>query len=139
MVTIEHAFGDFAQPVKVETMILTMENQADGVCYLSLAGKISQTAVASQADELSRLLGISNLNQQILISLQQTDYIDSSGIGWLLATDRTIRDCGGRLVLHSVPLDIQHVFGLMKLNKVLNITKDKAQATSFATGQNHGG
>ncbi|MCA9159253.1 MAG: STAS domain-containing protein [Planctomycetales bacterium] len=120
-------------------MILTMENQADGVCYLSLAGKISQTAVASQADELSRLLGISNLNQQILISLQQTDYIDSSGIGWLLATDKTIRDCGGRLVLHSVPLDIQHVFGLMKLNKVLNITKDKAQATSFATGQNHGG
>lgn len=120
-------------------MILTVENQAEGLCFLTLAGKISQTAVASQADELSRLLGVSNLNQQILVSLQQTDYIDSSGIGWLLATDKMIRDCGGRLVLHSVPLDIQHVFGLMKLNKVLNITKDKAHATSFATGQNHGG
>jgi anti-anti-sigma factor len=120
-------------------MILTLDKQADGVCYLTLAGKISQTAVDGQADELSRLLGMAHLNQQILVSLQQTDYIDSSGIGWLLAADKKIRDCGGRLILHSVPLDIQHVFGLMKLNVVLKIAKDQAHATSIAVGENHAG
>jgi stage II sporulation protein AA (anti-sigma F factor antagonist) len=118
---------------RVQIVDLKMENQAGGVCHLSLAGKISQTAVDSQSDQLSRLIGNANMNQKILVSLQQTDYIDSSGIGWLLATDKKIRDAGGRLILHSVPLDIQHVFGLMKLNAVLKIAKDKEHATSIAT------
>lgn len=114
-------------------MDLKLENQVGGVCHLTLAGKISQTAVDSQADHLGRLLGSANMNQKILVSLEHTDYIDSSGIGWLLAADKKIRDAGGRLVLHSVPLDIQHVLGLMKLNTVLKIAKDKDQATSIAT------
>lgn len=114
-------------------MDLKLENQSGGMCHLSLAGKISQTAVDSQSDELARLLGNSHLNQKILVSLEQTDYIDSSGIGWLLATDKKIRDAGGRLVLHSVPLDIQHVFGLMKLNAVLKIAKDKEHANSIVS------
>jgi stage II sporulation protein AA (anti-sigma F factor antagonist) len=118
-------------------MQLKLDSQQDGICHLSLAGKISQTAVDGHSDEMSRLLGNANLNQQVLVSLQQTDYIDSSGIGWLLATDRKIRDFGGRLILHSVPLDIQHVFGLMKLHAVLKIAKDKEHATSIATEEKH--
>ncbi len=120
-------------------MQLKLDSQLEGICHLSLAGKISQTAVDGHADELGRLLGSANMNQKILVSLQHTDYIDSSGIGWLLATDRKIRDCGGRLILHSVPLDIQHVFGLMKLQVVLKIAKDKQHATSIATEENHAG
>lgn len=120
-------------------MILTLENQANGNCYVSLAGKISQTAVAGQTQELSQQLGVDNLNQKILVSLQHTDYIDSSGIGWLLATDKQIRDSGGQLILYSLPLDIQHVFGLMKLNTVLKIAKDKEHATAIALGDNHAG
>jgi stage II sporulation protein AA (anti-sigma F factor antagonist) len=113
-------------------MHLTLESQASGICSLQLSGKISQTAVESQSDELCKILGESNFNQKILVSLQKTDYIDSSGIGWLLATDKKVRNSGGRLILHSVPLDIQHVFGLLKLDMVLNIAKDKQHANSIA-------
>lgn len=120
-------------------MILTLDNQADGKCYLSLAGRISQTAVDGQDAQLSKQLGVEDLNQKILVCLQQTDYIDSSGIGWLLAADKQIRDCGGQLILYSLPLDIQHVFGLMKLNSVLKIAKDKVHATAIAQGENHAG
>lgn len=120
-------------------MILTLDNQADGKCYLSLAGRISQTAVDGQAAQLSQQLGVENLSQKILVCLQQTDYIDSSGIGWLLAADKQIRDCGGQLILYSLPLDIQHVFGLMKLNSVLKIAKDRVHATAIAQGDNHAG
>lgn len=118
-------------------MKLTLDNQEDGSCYLTLAGRISQTAVDGQNPQLSHQLGLAHLNQKILVSLQQTDYIDSSGIGWLLATDKQIRDSGGQLILHSLPLDIQHVFGLMKLNTVLKIAKDREHATSIALGNNH--
>lgn len=120
-------------------MILTLEDQADGKCYLSLAGRISQTAVGGQDAQLTQQLGVENLNQKIMVCLQQTDYIDSSGIGWLLAADKQIRDSGGQLILYSLPLDIQHVFGLMKLNSVLKIAKDKVHATAIALGDNHAG
>ncbi len=110
-------------------MNLKIDNQSDGVCNMTLSGRISQTTVGSKLDQFSQLLGEANYGQRILLSLRETDYIDSSGIGWLLATDKKIRAAGGRLVLHSLPLDVQHVFGLMKLHKVLSIAKDQQAAS----------
>ena len=118
-------------------MNLQIENQDNGVCHLSLSGRISQSTLGSQLDQLSQMLGEANYNQRILVSLKDTDYIDSSGIGWLLATDKKIRSAGGTLVLHSLPIDVQHVFGLMKLHKVLNVAKDKQAASTTAVGGTH--
>ncbi len=119
-------------------MNLTIDTQDDGCCFMSLSGRISQTTVGNHLDQFSQLLGEANYNQNILLSLSETDYIDSSGIGWLLATDKKIRECGGRLVLHSVPMDVQHVFGLMKLHKVFDIAKNREEACSSVSGENHG-
>lgn len=119
-------------------MNLTIENQQDGRCEMALSGRISQTTLGGQHDQFSQLLGEANYAQAILLSLRDTDYIDSSGIGWLLATDKKIRSAGGKLVLHSVPIDVQHVFGLMKLHKVLCIAKDQEDALSTANGANDG-
>jgi len=79
------------------------------------------------------------MDQKILMSLQATNFIDSSGIGWLLATDKKVRACGGQLVLHSLPIDVQHVFGLMKLHTVLRVAKNKQDADQIALGDSHDG
>lgn len=114
-------------------MHLTLENQANGIYQLTLSGKISQNSTNSYSEQLDCLIGVANLNQKILVSLQKTEYIDSSGIGWLLALDKKIRAAGGQLILHSVPNDVQQVFGIMKLGKVLKIARDKQHAHSLAT------
>ncbi|MCA9129186.1 MAG: STAS domain-containing protein [Planctomycetales bacterium] len=111
-------------------MNLKIDKHQDGICEMSLSGRISQTTVGNSVDQFSQLLGEANYQQKILVSLKETDYIDSSGIGWLLATDKKIRNAGGQLVLHSVPIDVQHVFGLMKLHKVLSIVKDFDEAAA---------
>lgn len=116
-------------------MSLKIESQGDGVCHLSLAGRISQVSNSAISEELSQLVGASNLNQKILLSLQKTEFIDSSGIGWLLETDKKIRAAGGAFVLHSLPLEVQHVFGLMRLNKVLTVAKDRHQADALVAGE----
>lgn len=115
-------------------MNLRIDSQSNGMCHMSLTGRISQTTLTNQADPLQQLLGEANFGQQILLSLRQTDHIDSSGIGWLLATDKKLRQAGGGLVLHSVPNDVQHVLTLMRLDKVLHIAKDKTQAETLASG-----
>lgn len=116
-------------------MNFKIESQGNGICHMSLSGRISEVANSSMTDELTQLLGESNFNQKILLSLKDTDHIDSSGIGWLLATDKKIRACGGELVLHSLPLEVQHVFGLMRLNKVLKVAKDRQHANTVAAGE----
>ena len=105
---------------------------------MSLSGRISQVTAGQDVDQFSQLLGEANYNQNVLLSLQQTDYIDSSGIGWLLSMDKKIKAAGGKLVLHSLPIDVQHVFGLMKLNKILKIARDKQQASSVVSGGSDG-
>ncbi len=117
------------------TMNLKIDSKADGICFMSLAGRISQISNSSMSEELAKLLGESNFNQKILVSLRDTDFIDSSGIGWLLSTDKRIRAAGGELVLHSLPLEVQHIFGLMRLNKVLTVAKDKQHAQTVAIGE----
>jgi anti-anti-sigma factor len=118
-------------------MNFKIESQGDGICHLSLSGRISEVSNSSMSEELSQLLGESNFNQKILLSLQNAEHIDSSGIGWLLATDKKIRAAGGELVLHSLPLEVQHVFGLMRLNKVLTVAKDRKDAVTVAAGEAH--
>ena len=120
-------------------MNLKIDSQHEGICHMSLCGRISEVANSSMSEELTQLLGEANFNQKILLSLQQTDYIDSSGIGWLLATDKKVRAAGGELVLHSLPLEVQHVFGLMRLNKVLKVAKDKRHADTVVSGETHEG
>jgi anti-anti-sigma factor len=109
-------------------MNLKIDSSADDVCHMSLSGRVTQTEMFNHQDQLTQLLGQAHFNRTILLSFQEANFIDSSGIGWLLSTDKKIRDAGGKLVLHSLPEEIQGVVMMMRLNRVLNIAKDKQSA-----------
>ncbi|GIW97400.1 MAG: hypothetical protein KatS3mg111_0733 [Pirellulaceae bacterium] len=117
-------------------MLLRLDKQDDNLFFISVHGRISQTAVEDCAARLPQLIGESNLCKTILLNLRGAEQIDSSGISWILNLDKQIRQAGGKLILHSVPLDIQHVFNLMKLNRVLTLVKNEAEALSLISEEN---
>ena len=121
-----------------------MENRDDEAIYLVLEGKVSQPQLdSSERDQLDLVLGQGNFGQQILVSFEKTNMIDSSGIGWLLSMNKRIKNAGGTLVLHSIPQDIQNVMGLMNMQKVLHLATDlrdakaRGRAISTEDGANH--
>lgn len=118
-------------------MNLRIQSNADNAIYMALNGRISQLSSAVQDNEFQKLLEEADFSRSVILSLAETDFIDSSGISWLLATDKRFKQSGGKLVLHSLPLDVQHVFGLMRLNKVLNVTTDEEQATALIVEESH--
>jgi anti-anti-sigma factor len=120
-------------------MNINVENQSDGICQIAIQGKIRATGDATQTDELLHALGEGTFAQKILLSLQQTEYIDSSGIGWLLAADKRIRQSGGRLIVHSIPKDVKHVLTLMNLDRVLTLANDRKHAHLLIAGEAVGG
>lgn len=61
---------------------------------------------------------------EILVTLSEVDFIDSSGIGALVNLARQARDAGGDLALVEVPENILKTISLLRLDKVFRIFPD---------------
>jgi len=65
---------------------------------------------------------------QVVINLEKTRYIASSGIGCLIGGFTTAIKNGGRLVLATTPLQVLEVLNLIGLGNVLRYAKDERAA-----------
>ena len=74
------------------------------------------------------LLGPDWASRRISLDFDAVPYLDSSAIGWLLHSQKKLRDAGGRLVLHSVQPHIRNILSMLKIEKVVPITADASSA-----------
>lgn len=96
------------------------------VVIVDLAGEIDVNAVSRIRDTLGDLTKAAAA--QILVNLARATYIDSSGLGILMAARKEALQGGGRFVLCGMSKDVRMVFELTRLDKFLEIYDDEAQA-----------
>jgi anti-anti-sigma factor len=113
-------------------MKLTIRSQDDSVVRLSCEGAIRQIPLAPGHDPLEELLGADAFRRRVLVDLEKADFIDSSGIGWMIVCQKHFVQAGGKLVFHSAPPLVQQVFDLLQLQRVLNVAADEAAARALA-------
>src|SRR5512136_579239 len=65
---------------------------------------------------------------QILLNLEKTGFVDSWGVGELLATYISIRNRGGSLKLCAIPDKLDMLFKITQISKVLTILPTEAAA-----------
>lgn len=63
----------------------------------------------------------------VLIDMQDVTFMDSAGLGNLLATFRTIRAAKARLFLCSIGEQIKMLFDLTKMERVFDILDNREQ------------
>jgi anti-anti-sigma factor len=114
-------------------MNFSLVSEGDGATCITCSGHITQYEFKPNVDPLTELLGDRSYSRRVLLDLEQTEYIDSSGIGWLLASHKRFLQDGGELILHSLPPMVYQVVKLLRLEKVLNIERDLAFAKVSAT------
>lgn len=102
-------------------MEIKLDQMEGDLLQISLLGAITSVELQSRHDPFNDAIGQTGYDRRFLVSLADTDFIDSSGIGWLLATHKQIESAGGSLVLHSTPPDVKNVFQMMRLDRVLRI------------------
>jgi anti-anti-sigma factor len=68
----------------------------------------------------------------VLLDLKDVDFIDSSGLGLVVALLKNSRENGGNLILCNLADQAQSLFELTKLNKVLSIFATENEAVSRA-------
>lgn len=109
--------------------------EKEGLVKLASSGSITAAKFdPSGKNPLERILGQNWATMRVMIDMKNTTYIDSSAIGWLIATNKAFRDAGGRLVIHDVPASIKQMLDLLQVGRVITIAENAAAAREIALG-----
>lgn len=111
--------------------------EADELIRIRCEGPLSRR---EPDDPLHRLLGPHCYSHKVLLNLEGCQMADTSGISWLLSSDRQFRKSGGRLVLYSVPPIVIDVLHFVRLEALLHLASTEQVATEQAleSGEHNG-
>ena len=112
-------------------MKLNTMSDDGGVLQIQVTGRITQDKLSPTADALADLLGPEGYARRVVLSLADVDFIDTSGIGWLLARHKRFREGGGKLVLHSVVPMVLEVLKVLRLHTVFHLADDEPAALAL--------
>jgi anti-anti-sigma factor len=115
-------------------MRLSKVENGSELVSLKCEGQVSSNEFEPGSDPLEKAVGPGCFTRRVIINLEKTSYLDSSGISWLIVSHKHFVRGGGLLVLHSVPPMVDHVFQLLKLPLVLNIAPNEGAARALALG-----
>ena len=105
------------------------QRQAGDVAILDLSGEVrigdSATALRGAIREL-----VAGDNKKILLNLAGVRYIDSSGIGELIANYTTVGRSSGQLKLLNLTDKVQDLLVITKLLTVFDVYDNEADALS---------
>lgn len=105
------------------------ERQAGDVTILDMNGsiRIGEGAIALR-DEVRKLVGQGK--KKVLLNLSGVGYMDSSGVGELIANYTTLSREGGQLKLLNLTEKIQNLLVITKLLTVFDTYDNEAEALS---------
>jgi len=105
------------------------QRQAGDVAILDLSGEVRMGDSAAALCGAIRSLGAHG-NKKILLNLGTVKYIDSSGIGELIANYTTVGRGKGQLKLMHLTDKVQDLLVITKLLTVFDVYDDEAEALS---------
>jgi anti-sigma B factor antagonist len=101
--------------------------EVDHVTILDIDGRIVLGAETETLRNAVRQL-IGKDKKKIILNLAGVDYIDSSGVGELVASFTAVRNSGGELKLLNLTQKVQDVLNVTKLYTVFDVKDDEFKA-----------
>ena len=108
-------------------MVNITERQSGDTAILDLEGNlILGNGAKNIGQEIKRLIGAGKT--RILLNFQAVKYIDSSGVGELIANTETVRKAGGNLMLSNLSSKVEQVISLSGVLPIFEIYNDESEA-----------
>lgn len=105
------------------------ERQAGDVTILEMDGKITIGEGSTALREAVRKL-VSEGKKKILLNLEKVGYMDSTGLGELIASYTTLSREGGQLKLLNLDSKLQDLLVITKLLTVFDVYNSESDALS---------
>lgn len=110
-------------------------SQDDGQSVqIAVQGHVTQKELAPLTEPLVDLLGPGAYARQVRLDLSNTEYLDSSGVGWLLTCHKRMRQAGGHLTLQAPHPIVANVLRVLKLERVFTIEPPMSGAATAQGG-----
>lgn len=106
-------------------MELTVWNEKDRL-HILLCGEIDHHAVKDAREEVDRML-LKTHPRSLVMDLSQIDFIDSSGLGFILGRLRKIKDIGGELFVLNPARRVEEMLKMAGADKLVKIARSKEQ------------
>ena len=116
-------------------MELRLVSDDGNVLHIEMVGAKAQPELPAAFAPLEALLGSEGYRRRTMLNMDETRFIDSSGLSWLVDCHKRFIQGGGKLVLHSVRSPIMDLFTMMRLEMVLNLAEDESAARKLLTGE----
>ena len=109
----------------------TRDEKIGDVIKVSVAGKLEAATVGEFKDKIKSLSENSGL--KFVIDLKEVEFVDSSGLGGLVASFRAVGAKGGDMKIAGLTPEVRQVFELTRLHRVFEVFEDsEAAVKSFS-------
>jgi anti-anti-sigma factor len=117
--------GGAPSPRSGDTMDIDVTGSA-GITVVAPQGDLDMAAAEQLKRTLTKLL--EEGKKKLLIDLGKVGYVDSSGMGALVASLKQARTVGGDLRLCALQDDVRAIFEMTRLNKAITIHGSRTEA-----------
>ena len=108
-------------------MKLTVQSENGDAVLLRIEGRVSQRDVEVD-DPIVGRLGENVYSRRLVVDLSEVASLDSSGVNWLLVSQKRMHEEGGKLVLHSLSPIANNVLKVLNLHSVFQVADSEAAA-----------
>ena len=109
-----------------DIMDIDVTGSPAGITVVAPQGDLDMAAAEQMKRTLTKLLDEGN--KKLLIDLGKVGYVDSSGMGALVASLKQARTAGGDLRLCALQDDVRAIFEMTRLNKAVTIHGSRTEA-----------
>jgi len=103
-------------------------SEITGMMVLRLKGRLDATSAKGFREEMERLVGEGRI--RMVVHMGAIDFIDSSGLGALVGSLRSVNRRGGDIKVAALQAPVRSVFELTRLDRIFEIFDDAAAAAA---------
>lgn len=103
-----------------------VDEKMDGVNVLRLEGRLDASSAKDLKEKVGALVQEKRLN--LVIDMAAIDFIDSSGLGSLISSLRSVNKLGGNIKIASLQDQVRAIFELTRLHRIFEIFNEREGA-----------
>lgn len=105
----------------------------DAIGILTFEGEFTSAAIIREIDALNPVLEREDL-RGLVFNLENVSFIDSSGMGWIIAVFRTLHEKDQQLHICNANPTIMEMFIMTGVDEIFSIHETKQQALQAIKG-----
>lgn len=113
--------------IKIRRSDVSFEIRTEkGLAVMSISGQLNAFTLRDLKAEFKELMDARHY--KLVLDLEKVNYVDSYGIGAIIAFTHQVRNRNGDLKLFGMEEDVRKVFDLLGTSKVLGIFETEQEA-----------